>query len=58
MSLTERDAIMACMKSREITIPKKPVRSRIHGVQTFNAVRGGEYLFMPRLSALKWLAEH
>jgi Dyp-type peroxidase family len=39
------------------TIPKDPVRHRIHGIQTFNVLRGGEYMFMPSLSALKWLAE-
>jgi hypothetical protein len=39
------------------TIPRDPVRRRVHGIQTFNVVRGGEYLFMPSVSALKWLAE-
>jgi Dyp-type peroxidase family len=39
------------------TIPKEPVRRRIHGIQTFNVLRGGEYLFMPSLSALRWLAD-
>ena len=39
------------------TIPKAPVRRRIHGIQTFNVLRGGEYMFMPSLSALKWLAD-
>ena len=39
------------------TIPKDPVRRRVHGIQTFNVVRGGEYLFMPSLSALRWLGE-
>ena len=29
---------------------------RIHGIETFNVLRGGEYLFMPSLSALNWLA--
>ena len=38
------------------TIPKDPVRRRVHGIQTFNVVRGGEYMFMPSLSALGWLA--
>jgi len=38
------------------TIPKHPVRRRVHGIQTFNVVRGGEYMFMPSLSALGWLA--
>ena len=29
----------------------------MHGIQTFNVLRGGEYLFMPSLSALRWLAD-
>ena len=37
------------------TIPKAPVRRRIHGIDTFNVLRGGEYFFMPSLSALQWL---
>jgi Dyp-type peroxidase family len=39
------------------TIPKKPVRQRVHGIHTFNVLTGGEYLFVPSLPALKWLAE-
>ena len=35
------------------TIPQQPVRRRIHGIQTFNVLRGGEYFFMPSLSALE-----
>jgi hypothetical protein len=27
---------------------------RVHGIETFNVLRGGEYLFMPSLSALRW----
>jgi Dyp-type peroxidase family len=37
------------------TIPQAPVRRRIHGIETFNVLRGGEYFFMPSLSALRWL---
>jgi hypothetical protein len=33
------------------------VRRRIHGIETFNVLRGGEYLFTLGLSALKWLAD-
>jgi hypothetical protein len=36
-------------------IPHAPVRRRIHGIETFNVPRGGEYFFMPSLSALSWL---
>ncbi|HEY0815623.1 MAG TPA: peroxidase [Pseudonocardia sp.] len=39
------------------TIPEKPVRRRLHGIETFNVLRGGEYFFMPSLSALRWIAE-
>ncbi len=37
------------------TIPHAPVRRRIHGIETFNVLRGGEYFFMPSLSALRWI---
>ena len=40
-----------------LTIPRDPVRRRVHGIETFNALRGGEYFFMPSLSALKWLGD-
>jgi hypothetical protein len=39
------------------TIPDRPVRHRIHGIETFNVLRGGEYFFMPSLSALRWLTD-
>jgi Dyp-type peroxidase family len=38
------------------TIPKVPVRRRLHGLPSFVSVRGGEYCFMPGLRALQWLA--
>jgi deferrochelatase/peroxidase EfeB len=52
----ERDPIVGLQdEGATFTIPKAPVRRRIHGIQTFNVLRGGEYMFMPSLSALKWL---
>jgi Dyp-type peroxidase family len=39
------------------TIPQEPVRRRIHGIRTFNVLRGGEYFFLPSLSALRWIGE-
>jgi Dyp-type peroxidase family len=38
------------------TIPMKPIRRRLHGVERFTVTRGGEYGFLPSLSALGWLA--
>jgi Dyp-type peroxidase family len=53
----ERDPIIGRQEEgATFTIPKAPVRRRIHGIQTFNVLKGGEYFFMPSLSALKWLA--
>jgi deferrochelatase/peroxidase EfeB len=52
----ERDPIIGLQEEEGVfTIPKQPVRRRIHGIETFNVLRGGEYFFMPSLSALRWL---
>jgi len=54
----ERDPIIGLQEEgATFTIPKEPVRRRVHGIETFNVLRGGEYFFMPSLSALKWLGE-
>nr|WP_153867381.1 MULTISPECIES: peroxidase [Myxococcaceae] len=37
--------------------PKKPVPRRLRGLSRFVVTLGGEYAFMPSLSALRWLAE-
>ena len=53
----ERDPIIGLQEeAATFTIPKDPVRHRIHGIHMFNVLRGGEYFFLPSLSALKWLA--
>jgi Dyp-type peroxidase family len=52
----ERDPIIGRQEDgATFTIPQAPVRRRIHGIQTFNVMRGGEYFFLPSISALKWL---
>ena len=54
----ERDPLVGLQQQdATFTIPKQPVRSRMSGIETFNVLQGGEYLFMPGLSALRWLAE-
>ena len=54
----ERDPIIGLQQEEAtFTIPKEPVRRRVHGIETFNVLRGGEYFFMPSMSALKWLGE-
>jgi deferrochelatase/peroxidase EfeB len=52
----ERDPIIGLQQDgATFTIPKAPVRRRVHGIETFNVLRGGEYFFMPSLSALRWI---
>jgi len=53
----ERDPIIGLQEQgATFTIPKDPVRRLVRGIETFNVLRGGEYFFMPSLSALNWLA--
>lgn len=42
---------------RTYTIPRHPVRRRLHGVEPFTVTKGGEYAFLPSLPALRWLSE-
>jgi len=54
----ERDPIIGLQEEgAHFTIPKDPVRRLVRGIETFNVLRGGEYFFMPSISALKWLAD-
>jgi Dyp-type peroxidase family len=54
----EHDPIIGLQQEdATFTIPREPVRRRVHGIETFNVLRGGEYFFMPSLSALRWLGE-
>ncbi|MER5327058.1 hypothetical protein [Streptosporangium roseum] len=39
------------------TIPRRPIRRRLQQLPRFTITKGGEYLFMPGLRALNWLAE-
>src|SRR4029434_3718125 len=48
----ERDPIIGRQEEgATFTIPKAPVRRRIHGIQTFNVLKGGEYFFVPSMRA-------
>jgi Dyp-type peroxidase family len=54
----ERDPIIGRQEEgATFTIPKQPVRRRVRGIETFNVLKGGEYFFVPSMSALKWLAD-
>jgi deferrochelatase/peroxidase EfeB len=54
----DRDPIIGLQEEgATFTIPREPVRRRLHGIETFNVLRGGEFLFMPSLSALRWIGK-
>lgn len=38
------------------SIPTRPIARRLKGIPQFVVTRGGEYAFMPSLSALRWIA--
>ncbi|MBV9356785.1 MAG: peroxidase [Chloroflexi bacterium] len=52
----EQDPIAGDNTDGEFTIPERPLRRRLHGLERFTVTRGGEYAFLPSLSALRWLA--
>jgi Dyp-type peroxidase family len=41
----------------DFTIPRRPLRRRLQSLPQFVVTRGGEYAFMPGLTALRWLGE-
>jgi Dyp-type peroxidase family len=55
---TERDTIAGSHDgSGHFTIPMRPLRRKIPMLESFTRTLGGEYGFMPSLTALKWIAE-
>lgn len=57
---SERDPVVGIHEDDDgsFTIPAEPARHRINGITTFNRMAGGEYLFMPSLTALRWIGAH
>jgi Dyp-type peroxidase family len=53
----EKDPMISLQdKGSYFTVPGSPPR-RVQGIQSFNTLQGGEYFFMPSLSAIRWLSE-
>lgn len=54
---TEKDALVGANDGTGVfTIPQRPIRRRLENVPRFTITRGGEYCFVPSISALEWLA--
>jgi Dyp-type peroxidase family len=55
--LNERDPIAGSIDGPfEMTIPKRPIKKKLKGLQAFTSLKGGAYFFMPGIKALKYLA--
>jgi deferrochelatase/peroxidase EfeB len=53
----ERDPICGTQDGTfDLTIPKRPIKKRITGIPAFVTIRGGAYVFLPGIRALRWLA--
>ena len=54
----ERDPILGNQDpDATFTIPHHPIRRRLKSIPSFTRTCGGEYFFLPGLTALQWLAE-
>ncbi|MEV5541869.1 Dyp-type peroxidase [Saccharopolyspora shandongensis] len=57
-SANTKDPIAGAHEGRtDFTIPRRPVRRRLPPLPRFAVTRGGEYCFLPGLSALCWLGD-
>ncbi|OCK51285.1 peroxidase [Chryseobacterium sp. CBo1] len=55
---SEKDPMIGVQdKEGLFTMPADPLVKRYKGLQTFNIVKGGEYCFIPSISALKWISD-
>lgn len=55
---SEKDVTSAALDGMgTISIPRRPIRRQLKNVPRFVVTRGGEYCFLPSLTALRWLAD-
>lgn len=55
---SEKDIIASTAEGEgTYSIPRRPVRKQLKNVPRFVVTRGGEYCFLPSLSALRWLGD-
>jgi deferrochelatase/peroxidase EfeB len=55
--LKEKDPFAGSIDgSFEMTIPKRPIKKKVKGLNAFTTVTGGAYFFLPGIRALKYLA--
>jgi Dyp-type peroxidase family len=56
-ALNEKDPFAGSIDGAfEVTIPKRPIKKKVKGLNAFTTVTGGAYFFLPGIKALKYLA--
>jgi len=53
----EKDPIIGLNQGKGVFTVPGDIRRRYNAIETFNIMQGGEYCFLPGLSALKWISE-
>lgn len=54
--LNEKDPFAGSInQSVEMTIPKRPIKKKVKGLNAFTTVTGGAYFFLPGIKALRYL---
>ena len=54
----ERDPLSGAADGNgTFTIPRRPIKRTLKGLPDFVITRGGEYCFLPSLTAMRWLAD-
>jgi Dyp-type peroxidase family len=54
---TDKDPLVGANEGGgQLVIPRTPIRRRVQGIPRFTVVRGGDYFFIPSLTALRYLA--
>ena len=55
----EKDPLVGNTGTRggEFTYPAKPVRKHMVGLPSFVVTKGGEHVFLPGISGLRWLSQ-
>ncbi|MBN1204470.1 MAG: Dyp-type peroxidase [Myxococcaceae bacterium] len=53
----ERDPVTSSVESGRLTLPERPLRLCLTGLQHFVTMKGGGYFFLPSVRALHFLAE-
>ena len=57
LELNERDPFAGSIDGAfELTVPKRPIKKKVKGLNAFTTVTGGAYFFLPGIRALKYLA--